>query len=669
MTRTADHESLVRQLVPINRLPPENFETLFSVAEFQTAHAGQLIYLQGHQDNYVHYLIAGDVELLWNDRPVKTLKSKSKAARRPLDKPGRKRYTVRAVTNCTVLRFPREQYDLQLDEGNLRTGPRQVEVSEIAAEKSSNWMIKMLQSELFSGLPAINIQKIFGRMERIAMKADEVVVRQGDAGDYYYVIERGYCEVSRAIAGGKEIHLADLGAGEAFGEAAVIAGDTRNASVTMLCDGSLMRLSRDDFNELIRDPLVRGVSAKTAITAVEEGAYWLDIRYPEDYAERLLQHSSNIPFNVLRLQIGRLNRNKKYIVCSDHPSHSAVGAFLLIERGVAADYLDGTVKDLFAEHRSVFAAGNGIDPTEHPSVIAFPTATRGAPRQSNPITTKPIEDPAMDDHRPTRANLENTIDRIDRLYTQREWESETSERVPVDAYAHTVTGQHLADLIDEMHENHEQLPDPGTPASIFPPTSVTPPLSPEGLFDVAPDTTGLSDTRGTSVLLVDTRVPLPVSRDDILDSDDLDDGDLFVESEGISQIVQDFESRIRDFVESASYKRLADVEARYQVKMERVRKAAAEEVRKRQQVARQRYEEQYKKKEMQLRLHYKKLMALANKISEQKAQLQQAKVQFEEKLNAANAVYKQVEDMRRALREHITSIPRTSEQRETRQSA
>ncbi len=50
-------------------------------------------------------------------------------------------------------------------------------------------------------------------------------------------------------------------------------------------------------------------------------------------------------------------------------------------------------------------------------------------------------------------------------------------------------------------------------------------------------------------------------------------------------------------------------------------------------------------------------MALANKISKQKAQLQQAKVQFEEKLSAANAVYRQVEDMRKALRQHIGALP------------
>ena len=44
----------------------------------------------------------------------------------------------------------------------------------------------------------------------------------------------------------------------------------------------------------------------------------------------------------------------------------------------------------------------------------------------------------------------------------------------------------------------------------------------------------------------------------------------------------------------------------------------------------------YKKKEIALRKHYKKLMLLANKVTEQKAQLEEAKRQFEDKLQAAS---------------------------------
>lgn len=646
MNTNVDRAAALRRLVPINRLPPENLGALAAVAEFQTAFDGQIIYVQGHQDGYVHYLIDGTVEFLWNGASVKRLPADSKAACRALDKPGRKRHTVRAASNCTVVRFPRAEFDRQLDEGNLRTGPRQVEVSEIAAEKSSNWMIKMLQSELFERLPAINIQKVFGRMERISVVDDEIVVRQGAPGDYYYVIERGYCEVSRTIPGGKEIHLADLGAGDAFGEAAIIADDPRNASVTMLSDGTLMRLAAADFKELIRDPLLHAVDAQAALDAVAEGAKWLDLSYPEVYARHVLRGSRNVPFNVLRLQATKLDRSEHYIVCSDSPKESAVGAFLLIERGFHADYLDGTVAALFATHAGAFSGG-AADPSDpdSPRVVEFPGPSEAEPAAA----TASSEESGMDEPQPEGASLENTIDKIDRLYSQKEWEAEARSRVAVEKYAQTSTGQHLADLIDEIHENQEDPPTSDSPGAD--PADGAAGFSPSGVFDVAPEGGAIPTKPDPTVLLVDTRAPMPVAQDEILDDN------LFDEGEDLTQIVQDFEFRIRDYIENATYKRLNDVEQRYQEKLNRLRKAAVVEVRKRQELARQRYETQYKKKELQLRAHYKKLMALANKISKQKAQLQQAKVQFEEKLSAANAVYRQVEDMRKALRQHIGALP------------
>ncbi len=253
------------------------------------------------------------------------------------------------------MRIPRSEFDAQLEQGDLLAGPQEDEVSEIVAEKSSNWMTKMLQSALFARLTATNIQKIFWRMEQIAVESDEVAVKQGGFGEYYYVVERGYCKVSCQIRGEKEIHLADLGPGEAFCEAALIANDERNASVTMLSQGTLMRLSLDDFNELIHKPLLREVSAKLAIAQVDCGWRWLDIRYPEEHAMGVMRNSQNIPFNILRLHANRLDKKRPYIVCSDDPTQSAGRAFLLLERGLPVVYLNDKISALLNAHPSTLA--------------------------------------------------------------------------------------------------------------------------------------------------------------------------------------------------------------------------------------------------------------------------------------------------------------------------
>ena len=211
-------------------------------------------------------------------------------------------------------------------------------------------MIRMLQSELFSILPATNIQKIFARMEQIEVRADEVVVEQGTPGDYYYVIEKGYCEVSRTIASGRgQIHLADLGPGTAFGEEALISKQPRNASITMLSDGLLMRLGKADFDELIVNEVLHSFSLFEACEVIDSGGIWLDIRYPEDHAAASFKGSENIPVSMLRLQSNRLRGDFHCVICGDDSAQCAIAAFLLSERGFNIGYLTTSIAEAIGE--------------------------------------------------------------------------------------------------------------------------------------------------------------------------------------------------------------------------------------------------------------------------------------------------------------------------------
>ena len=64
--------------------------------------------------------------------------------------------------------------------------------------------------------------------------------------------------------GGVEMPLAELKAGDAFGEEALIVEGVRNATVTMKSDGVLLRLNKEDFIELLREPLLRRLSWQQA---------------------------------------------------------------------------------------------------------------------------------------------------------------------------------------------------------------------------------------------------------------------------------------------------------------------------------------------------------------------------------------------------------------------
>jgi CRP-like cAMP-binding protein len=151
-------------------------------------------------------------------------------------------------------------------------------IRDISVDDTGDWMYSILRSETFSKLPPASFKKIFMRMELVSVKAGDIILRQGERGDYYYIIEYGRCMVSRIPARGKTpIKLAELGPGEGFGEEALIAGTPRNATVKMLTDGQLIRLKEPDFRGLIKEPLLQAVDCAEASSIAAQGAKWLDI--------------------------------------------------------------------------------------------------------------------------------------------------------------------------------------------------------------------------------------------------------------------------------------------------------------------------------------------------------------------------------------------------------
>ena len=118
---------------------------------------------------------------------------------------------------------------------------------------------------LFAGVPAASLEAIAVRMEPVAVAAGEVVIREGDVADRFYLIDEGSFAVTRlrsAAAGitgaGAVENLRTMGPGEVFGEIGLLRGIPRTATVTAGTDGALLALGGADFLELVNaGPLVR----------------------------------------------------------------------------------------------------------------------------------------------------------------------------------------------------------------------------------------------------------------------------------------------------------------------------------------------------------------------------------------------------------------------------
>ncbi|MEL7185684.1 MAG: cyclic nucleotide-binding domain-containing protein [Pseudomonadota bacterium] len=180
------------------------------------------------------------------------------------------------------------------------------------------------------------------RLKRVDYQAGHVVVRQGEKGDHFYLIRKGRCMVTRETPAGKEnIDLADLGVGASFGEEALISDEARNATVTMLTDGILMQLNRDDFQSLLNEPLITALTSEEADEAVRHGGKWLDVRVPSEMKAGSKENATNLPLYMLRHKLDVLDRRTPYVVYCDTGRRSAAAAFILSQRGFETAVLKG----------------------------------------------------------------------------------------------------------------------------------------------------------------------------------------------------------------------------------------------------------------------------------------------------------------------------------------
>ncbi|HEY0666375.1 MAG TPA: cyclic nucleotide-binding domain-containing protein [Gallionella sp.] len=300
------------------------------------------------------YLIDGEIELAYQDGNKVTIKAESEWAKHPLGKRQPDIVSARALRASRLLSVDEDLLDRmmtweQVAQHNLdavaKPGARMEPRADNSVDaqrlmRSSMFSVDRLNSGPLAHLPMANVGELLRRIESVNVRANEVIVREGGEGDYYYIIDSGRVQVTRHV-GGVELPLAELREGDVFGEEALISGAKRNATVTMKTDGILLRLGREDFMTLLKEPLLHKSSYEHAIHAVSNGAVWLDVRYPPEFRHDRLPGAMNVPLNEIRDAIGVLDRGKKYIACCQSGQRSAAAAFILAQAGYDVEVLDG----------------------------------------------------------------------------------------------------------------------------------------------------------------------------------------------------------------------------------------------------------------------------------------------------------------------------------------
>ncbi len=325
---------------PAERATPEQLSNLASLGALSAEHLRELADValleraaRGSDPLEAHrggarsvFLLRGEILLRFEGGGTLVVVGGSGEGRHPLNRRPAALARSRAISDVELLALDDEMLDIMVTFDQVAAGDT------IARVARSSFSLANLRHGVFAQLPPARIEELLARFERIDAKRGEVVIREGEEGDYYYVIESGRCQVERQV-GGVPVALAELKNGDAFGEEALASEARRNATVTLATDGRLLRLGKRDFKQLLAEPLLQRVGYREGLERVARGATWLDVRYPSEYRHDRLPGALNVPLNEVRNSFAVLDRAREYIVYCQSGRRSSAAAFLFAQHG------------------------------------------------------------------------------------------------------------------------------------------------------------------------------------------------------------------------------------------------------------------------------------------------------------------------------------------------
>lgn len=112
--------------------------------------------------------------------------------------------------------------------------------------------IELREVPLFSEMDEQEVADIRAIMQEMKFRAGQVIIREDEIGDLFYVITEGHAEVLIRDADGAELIIHEVGPGDFFGELSMLTNEPRSARIRAVDSVTTLALERDDFFEFLR---------------------------------------------------------------------------------------------------------------------------------------------------------------------------------------------------------------------------------------------------------------------------------------------------------------------------------------------------------------------------------------------------------------------------------
>jgi len=326
--------SLSKQLqrfIPFDEWSEDTINELIPHFRVYQLEPRKILFKRGEEDKECHFLLSGSIDLADEDFGITPISADDDDNFMALDSTHTvHRYTAISTTPCEMVSVRYSYLEL------ISTWTEARQSFNETGNDDSDWLERLITTELFARIPPANIQKLLSRFEEIPAEFGDVVIREGETGTHCYVIKEGKALVSRGTGEQAET-LAALTHGDLFGEDALVSDMPRNASITMTSAGVLMRLSKEDFDQFMRKPVLNYITRKELDSMIDEadtGIVVLDVRQAQEADTDPVLRARNIPLGHLRQDIRSLERDFIYVICGGGRAEAA--AYILSEAGYEA---------------------------------------------------------------------------------------------------------------------------------------------------------------------------------------------------------------------------------------------------------------------------------------------------------------------------------------------
>ena len=227
-----------------NSLEDKELKTVIDSFEEKKYTSGQPVITQGEEGDVLYLVDSGELDcekvFKSGDAPtyLKTYKPGESFGELALLYNAPRAATIKAKTDATLWALDRECFN------NI--------VKDAAMKKREKYENTLKKVEILKSIDPYELGQICDALKTVIYKAGDVIIKQNDTGDVFYILDEGKAHAEKVFEDGKPAQsVKDYGSCDYFGELALLKGEPRAATIIADTDCRLLSLDRMAFKRLL----------------------------------------------------------------------------------------------------------------------------------------------------------------------------------------------------------------------------------------------------------------------------------------------------------------------------------------------------------------------------------------------------------------------------------